>query len=41
MIKSKIESSIFLIDSSSVDYFLKHITNYKKIITFDYDSHIN
>jgi hypothetical protein len=40
MIKSKIESSIFLIDSSSVDYFLKHITNYKKIITFDYDSHI-
>jgi hypothetical protein len=40
MITSKIESSIYLINSSSVDYFLKHITNYKKIITFDYDSHI-
>ena len=40
MIKPTTKSSICLIDSSSVDYFLKYISNYKKIITFDYDSHI-
>ncbi len=39
MTVSKIDSNIFLLDSQSIDFFIMNNPNYKKIITFDFESH--